>query len=179
MFYQANAVESLSARRAWIEILIILYAFIGVLVALRKESVDRNLVPMVSRSPSTRSLSARRAWIEMEEMARLVLTEFVALRKESVDRNKPRNHALCDWYLVALRKESVDRNTGILPHHSRKIVALRKESVDRNHNSVRRCLMSVVALRKESVDRNRQLLPQPFLSQSLSARRAWIEIKHS
>ena len=33
---------SLSARRAWIEILIILYAFIGVLVALRKESVDRN-----------------------------------------------------------------------------------------------------------------------------------------
>ena len=35
-------VPSLSARRAWIEILIILYAFIGVLVALRKESVDRN-----------------------------------------------------------------------------------------------------------------------------------------
>ena len=34
--------KSLSARRAWIEILIILYAFIGVLVALRKESVDRN-----------------------------------------------------------------------------------------------------------------------------------------
>ena len=35
---------SLSARRAWIEILIILYAFKGVLVALRKESVDRNLL---------------------------------------------------------------------------------------------------------------------------------------
>ena len=34
---------SLSARRAWIEITIILYAFVGVLVALRKESVDRNL----------------------------------------------------------------------------------------------------------------------------------------
>ena len=39
----ADWVRSLSARRAWIEILIILYAFIGVLsVALRKESVDRN-----------------------------------------------------------------------------------------------------------------------------------------
>ena len=34
---------SLSARRAWIEITIILYAFVGVLVALRKESVDRNI----------------------------------------------------------------------------------------------------------------------------------------
>ena len=57
-------IMSLSARRAWIEILIILYAFIGVLVALRKESVDRNNV-----------------------MFSVFASPFVALRKESVDRN--------------------------------------------------------------------------------------------
>ena len=41
--------ESLSARRAWIEILIILYALIGVLVALRKESVDRNSASRIGK----------------------------------------------------------------------------------------------------------------------------------
>ena len=35
---------SLSARRAWIEILIIFDAGAGVCVALRKESVDRNVL---------------------------------------------------------------------------------------------------------------------------------------
>ena len=34
--------ESLSARRAWIEILLVYLALIRYLVALRKESVDRN-----------------------------------------------------------------------------------------------------------------------------------------
>ena len=41
--FKSLGLLSLSARRAWIEILLILYAFIGVLVALRKESVDRNI----------------------------------------------------------------------------------------------------------------------------------------
>ena len=57
---------SLSARRAWIEIL---YGDCGIMssvaVALRKESVDRNLrLVHVLESP-VRSLSARRAWIEI------------------------------------------------------------------------------------------------------------------
>ena len=34
--------SSLSARRAWIEILLVYLALIRYLVALRKESVDRN-----------------------------------------------------------------------------------------------------------------------------------------
>ena len=48
---------SLSARRAWIEILVPPRYFVGVLVALRKESVDRNSparpkqANMSSRSP--------------------------------------------------------------------------------------------------------------------------------
>ena len=36
------SIESLSARRAWIEILLVYLALIRYLVALRKESVDRN-----------------------------------------------------------------------------------------------------------------------------------------
>ena len=43
MYYQANAVESLSARRAWIEIKKDRQREIVKFVALRKESVDRNL----------------------------------------------------------------------------------------------------------------------------------------
>ena len=57
--------KSLSARRAWIEILLRgCYTWIDGLVALRKESVDRN-------SPGTNT----------------ILSTIVALRKESVDRN--------------------------------------------------------------------------------------------
>ena len=55
---------SLSARRAWIEIRVPSSTVIVILVALRKESVDRNPKnPMIS------------------------INEIVALRKESVDRN--------------------------------------------------------------------------------------------
>ena len=77
---------SLSARRAWIEIFQSALPWERCLVALRKESVDRNI-----------------------RVVFVGVTHFVALRKESVDRN-------CIYlsffllYLVALRKESVDRN---------------------------------------------------------------------
>ena len=83
---RSAARRSLSARRAWIEILWLPFAGLFEVVALRKESVDRNVLS-----------------------AAVLLLHFVALRKESVDRNtfistrRP-------WYMVALRKESVDRN---------------------------------------------------------------------
>ena len=80
--------QSLSARRAWIEI------YLGrarhrqdVWVALRKESVDRN-----SRYHGP-----------------TIKTRYVALRKESVDRNRYAVRYL-QVIEVALRKESVDRN---------------------------------------------------------------------
>ena len=57
---------------------------------------------------------------------------------------------------VALRKESVDRNREIYGiAYSAVIVALRKESVDRNFNTMQIVIIVV---------------------ESLSARRAWIEI---
>ena len=60
----ANFEGSLSARRAWIEILYQLYDTYAKVVALRKESVDRNFNTM-----------------------KIVVVVMVALRKESVDRN--------------------------------------------------------------------------------------------
>ena len=62
-------IRSLSARRAWIEILESKQIDPSVMVALRKESVDRN----TNFSPANLfnlpgSLSARRAWIEMSEL---------------------------------------------------------------------------------------------------------------
>ena len=58
-------------------------------------------------------------------------------------------------------------------------VALRKESVDRNSGkAVGAHAPALVALRKESVDRNPVLeAGTTQISWSLSARRAWIEIK--
>ena len=40
-------------------------------VALRKESVDRNRIEVVSYSIIVKSLSARRAWIEMSTLTRI------------------------------------------------------------------------------------------------------------
>ena len=102
------------------------------LVALRKESVDRNKVLIAARRSSSRSLSARRAWIEIS----IIRTESGGI-------------------LVALRKESVDRNKHKSPTRRGQSVALRKESVDRNFISFTACWSRIkVALRKESVDRN-------------------------
>ena len=79
-------------------------------VALRKESVDRNI--------NCNSNSFQK--------------KHVALRKESVDRNMPKTGTLRSTHNVALRKESVDRNSIHEVFANFDGVALRKESVDRN-----------------------------------------------
>ena len=101
-------------------------------VALRKESVDRNVDNLDGAAAGDTSLSARRAWIEMSTGYNGTYGLAVALRKESVDRNIQvpfRVRVLS----VALRKESVDRNLVLCgPRPRIPAVALRKESVDRN-----------------------------------------------
>ena len=58
------------------------------IVALRKESVDRNTQRRDFKRLGLLSLSARRAWIEMPYLSMAALGQVVvALRKESVDRN--------------------------------------------------------------------------------------------
>ena len=79
--------RSLSARRAWIEIGVDFAEDWLNAVALRKESVDRNLFHIFFKS-----------------------FQAVALRKESVDRNSGGLKVIAFFTTVALRKESVDRN---------------------------------------------------------------------
>ena len=125
------------------------------MVALRKESVDRNKGTFIDRDSNFASLSARRAWIEITTLQGAFSCPLVALRKESVDRNQVAVH-FDTLSAVALRKESVDRNLwwGVRKAVG-SLVALRKESVDRN---LLMCTIKpmplIVALRKESVDRN-------------------------
>ena len=57
------------------------------IVALRKESVDRNVLLANGVGLLNWSLSARRAWIEIQFQNVCVHWFSVALRKESVDRN--------------------------------------------------------------------------------------------
>ena len=113
--------------------------------------------PAVVPAKNEQSLSARRAWIEMPLAGRTIAGAAVALRKESVDRNWIERMPL-SIPLVALRKESVDRNTFCARSAGSERVALRKESVDRN-----------IFIRSFML----------FFALSLSARRAWIEIKYS
>ena len=102
---------SLSVRRAWIEIIMQTKIVIGCVVALRKESVDRNAnvdcealgrlvslsvrrawieisLPWANLPQYIQSLSVRRAWIEIAISQKWTKRTTVALRKESVDRNK-------------------------------------------------------------------------------------------
>ena len=103
-------VKSLSARRAWIEILTRkTFAYVSY-VALRKESVDRNYKERPGQKARPKSLSARRAWIEIIDYIIDYVNDAVALRKESVDRNQQLVDTSKDIIKVALRKESVDRN---------------------------------------------------------------------
>ena len=65
LIFSVQPRKSLSARRAWIEILYQLYDTYAKVVALRKESVDRNLLFRLVAGCLSMSLSARRAWIEI------------------------------------------------------------------------------------------------------------------
>ncbi len=73
----------------------------------------------------------------------------------------------------------MDRNYVADTHIINVVVALRKESVDRNKGcACFGCTDGHVALRKESVDRNVDSFVDTWtVLKSLSARRAWIEIR--
>ena len=67
---------------------VFVWSFVArLVVALRKESVDRNIVVIFLAGDNKLSLSARRAWIEIYLFGGAQKMDAVALRKESVDRN--------------------------------------------------------------------------------------------
>ena len=78
---------SLSARRAWIEILYQLFdTYAKVSLSARRAWIE--IAYGALDGASEMSLSARRAWIEIFGGACAKLLALVALRKESVDRNR-------------------------------------------------------------------------------------------
>ena len=78
-------------------------------VALRKESVDRNLAGVVVVYAAGVSLSARRAWIEITYVARLPRAQVSLSARRAWIEISRRGLSYCSA-AVALRKESVDRN---------------------------------------------------------------------
>ena len=146
---------SLSARRAWIEMVKLAVSYNCSKVALRKESVDRNIYDNLHSKAQRASLSARRAWIEIDgsHHGGIDTKQSLSARRAWIEIRLCR----CCRVLgrVALRKESVDRNGVILDGLDGCMVALRKESVDRNSIEPANLTVSTT---------------------SLSARRAWIEI---
>ncbi len=130
----------------------------NLIVALRKESVDRNHVVLVVPSGCWLSLSARRAWIEIYNSGNSCTQAEVALRKESVDRNS--SLMKFNWNLiVALRKESVDRNvvSDSLPALTLMSLSARRAWIEMLASRLAD-MSAAVALRKESVDRNKWVL---------------------
>ena len=79
------------------------------IVALRKESVDRNSYETDQVSLFDKSLSARRAWIEIIIFYPLCLSRAsLSARRAWIEIS--RLHQRKSMHIVALRKESVDRN---------------------------------------------------------------------
>ena len=125
------------------------------LVALRKESVDRNLQHQSTLSGVQPSLSARRAWIEIRCRT-----------------------SICSGWIVALRKESVDRNIAVVFKSYLHCVSLSARRAWIEITSWRgnhRCAWSLSA-RRAWIEISTCGTSWP-LSVSLSARRAWIEIR--
>ena len=155
---------SLSARRAWIEIVQVCASCMYISVALRKESVDRNLKNDKHRLDRMESLSARRAWIEI-----ICAHCFMSSKIKSLSARRAwieiaglqgAHGARC----VALRKESVDRNKTpvLVPYRPSTSLSARRAWIEISYTPRRNALLWV-ALRKESVDRNRL---EPFYATS-------------
>ncbi len=101
-------------------------------VALRKESVDRNTTSPLPKKDAMPSLSARRAWIEMS-IASISALVYPSLSARRAWIEMPQWSVWGCKRCVALRKESVDRNDYLVfVAFGDGTVALRKESVDRN-----------------------------------------------
>ena len=120
---------SLSARRAWIEMIFVDDCAGCALVALRKESVDRNIEYIHNAEEFRKSLSARRAWIEIIWTRKAPKPTAVALRKESVDRNIPGRRfrrflaaslsARRAWIEISMSLQKVARASGRSPQGER------------------------------------------------------------
>ena len=103
------------------------------MVALRKESVDRNKNTPQNKLANMRSLSARRAWIEIctAETAITLIGKSLSARRAWIEMGMVNSMLTLIQSLSARRawiEISIRKSTPAKP-----FVALRKESVDRNN----------------------------------------------
>ena len=153
--YCPQPLWSLSARRAWIEIKSSIKEVSKYVVALRKESVDRNNDTTRKKKINPASLSARRAWIEIAMTSQISVSTVVALRKESVDRNKCSPvSAFTNFWSLSARRAWIEIGVNLSCHllHDMSLSA-RRAWIEMMY-VIRLPRAQVVALRKESVDRN-------------------------
>ena len=124
---------SLSARRAWIEMQVFQRIAKPFRVALRKESVDRN----------------------MNRKRRTIILRIVALRKESVDRNLSMglDGRFKLWSLSARRAWIEILCFAVFSLGAKASLSARRAWIEIVRFTVS-LFLPVVALRKESVDRN-------------------------
>ena len=147
-------------------------------VALRKESVDRNLFVGLLRTFASLSLSARRAWIE-------ILTTghgrracgSLSARRAWIEIQAERGEINASRASLSARRAWIEM-IQTLASRTRTRVALRKESVDRNcrtHQS-NCCWSKSLSARRAWIEISPSFSCKVMLPVSLSARRAWIEI---
>ena len=108
-FVMFRLVRSLSARRAWIEILLCgQRRRLGASLSARRAWIE--IIDDLEPSSTRKSLSARRAWIEISITMRRHKAHAVSLsaRRAWIEICLSTLSAYHGW--VALRKESVDRN---------------------------------------------------------------------
>ena len=91
-----------------------IHRFADVLVALRKESVDRNNAACIPARPASKSLSARRAWIEISHSC-IIMDKLTSLSARRAWIEILWQKQKMQLLQVALRKESVDRNSSAWP----------------------------------------------------------------
>ena len=103
------------------------------IVALRKESVDRNIA-LKRINSSALDVALRKESVDRNRCSYLHsnMSLDVALRKESVDRNTNRLDWAKLWFVSLSARRAWIEIAPPLPPDGIPLVALRKESVDRN-----------------------------------------------
>ena len=153
---------------------------ITLIVALRKESVDRNCMVVIGALCVLPSLSARRAWIEIRDPPcySYFVRSSLSARRAWIEIDIPPNLDADHASLSARRAWIEILNAETLSALACSSLSARRAWIEIDDMSGETGRI-FVALRKESVDRN--LLRgqgRRLGAWSLSARRAWIEIHH-